>query len=320
MPLSELLRSRKSDRTTRRAIRETEPIGVNIVSLTPDHYTDFNELAQSAWPGVSVNAEHDFVAITDHGVSLAATENNKLLGASLNLIKPSEQRGSYHLLIHMLGTKKEAQGKGVGSKLMQTAYTMVRSGQLGEQVKEVRLTSDPLELGNVMFYLHHHGMHVSTYKPDAYKSLKTGGAQQHLGLPADRFLYACEPASKWVKQRELPSAEEYRQTLQLRPEIALHPNTSEALYTAQIGLRNILLVEVPGDIAEVKSRDMQAAYRLRVFHQTVFSEAFNRGYAAVDATTLETAEGTKSYIVLMHGFNEKDPQCLRKAVSSLNHK
>lgn len=299
-----------------RVNREVEPQGVSVRPMTPDDYVGFSDLAQSAWPNVQVNAEHDFVAITDHGVSLAAIDEQGMVGASYNLIKPSENPGEYHLLVHMLGTRQGQQGKGIGRKLMGENYKMVTSRELGNSVREVRLTSDPLEAKNVIFYLHHLGMHSGTYKIDPYKLLAESGADQQRGLPSDRFLYSCEPASGWVKNRQLPTQEAYEAVIARNPNAVLSIDTPLPRNFTNRAKR-VIFVEMPESIVATKSVDMQRAREWRDFHRAACIEAFDYGYAAVDTVVLPAEQGSRHFIVLMRGFNERNPRVLTDAIARL---
>src|SRR5688500_6201232 len=118
---------------------------IEIERLTPFDYVDFNKVTQSAWPGLAKSSVQDFTAITDCGVSFGAFEQDRLIGASYNFVKPTDRFGNFHLYVHMLGVLSEEQGRGVGRRLMKANYDLVRDAELGESVLEVKLTSDPLD-------------------------------------------------------------------------------------------------------------------------------------------------------------------------------
>lgn len=303
--------------------RAEEHQSIIIRLMEPGDYQGFSDVVQSAWPGLYANAEHDFVALTDHGVSFAAFDNEgEMLGASLNMVRPSSN-GKFHVLVHMLGVRREGQGHGVGQRLMSNVFTLVEGGQLGTSVDEVRLTSDPLELRNVTFYLRHSGMSVGEYKPDAYRNLAEGGGEQHRGLPADRFMYTAHPASRWIKERVMPSDETYLAASQRHPEAVLNFTRLVSANDLLVNLEereqkgilpNFLLVQVPEDIGQVKARDMQDAVGWRQFHGIVFPYLFEHGYRAVDITHMINGLIPSHFIVLVRNFDDTNPHALINAL------
>ena len=295
--------------------REVEPQDIAVRKLTPDDYHSFNELAQSAWPGIKLFSEPIFVALTDQGVSVALTEGQTLVGASFNFIKPTGRPREYCLYVHMLGTRQDRQGQGIGKKVMQENYRLITSGELGDGVTEVKLTSDPLEAKNVLFYLHHLGMTVHQYKPEAYKTLSTTGAEQHKGLPADRFVYTVQPGLAWANQRQLPTSDEYVDYVLRRP---------EALKTFGDGPPQdfhdrppLVFVEVPQQIATIKQDNLELAIDWRRFQQQQFEQLFSpeAGYSAVDAVVLTAQNQTKQFIVCLRDFDESNPECISQSLS-----
>ncbi|GEM_PF-1655232 len=297
---------------------EHEPQGLSLRRLTPQDYHSFNELAQSAWPGIKLFSEPIFVALTDNGVSVAATEGSELVGASFNFIKPAARSGEYALYVHMLGTRQERQGKGVGRKIMRENYRLIESGELGPGLTEVKLTSDPLEAKNVMFYLHHLGMIVQTYKPDAYKTLSTTGAEQHKGLPADRFVYTAQPITPWVRERRLPTPDVYANYVNQNPTAVRTFAENKERSAAGETSSPVVLVEVPMQIEAIKHASMAEAQDWRRYHQTVFASLFieSAGFSAVDAVTLLSEGIPRQFIVCMRNFDQENPECLLQQIEN----
>lgn len=297
--------------------KELEPQGLSLRRLTPQDYQQFTEVAQSAWPGIRMFSEPIFVALTDNGVSIAATEGQEMIGASFNFIKPGSRKGEFALYVHMLGTKQDRQGKGVGRKIMRENYRVVETGEVGPGITEVKLTSDPLEAKNVMFYLHHMGMSVHTYLPDAYKSLRTAGAQQHTGLPADRFVYTARPKESWSQERRLPTPEEYLAYITSHPNAVKmfnHDNDADTFEHFPV-----VLVEVPLHIDEVKQTNIEEALSWRKYQQNLFSSLFSEQerFSAVDAVKLFTQDTVRQFIVCMQNFDQQNPECLTQQLDQM---
>lgn len=303
---------------------ETEPAEVRLRALTPEDYVAFNEVAQSAWPGIKLFSEPIYVALTDQGVSTAAQEGNQLVGVSLNFLKPGSRRGEYAVYVHMIGTRQEQQGRGVGRQLMQHNYRLITEDLVGPGLTELKLTSDPLEAKNVLFYLHHLGMVADQYKLDAYKSLATGGAVQHRGLPADRLVYTARPAEAWATQRQLPTPPQYLQYLLGQPQAGLWFAEWQAGRQPDWAARGqeqatppVLFVETPADLTTLKAADPELAQAWRRFHQHTLGTLLTPevGYTAVDAVRLDQAGAPWHLLVLLRDFDHQQPAALQQAVT-----
>ena len=278
--------------------------------MSPDDYVAWADLAGNsdygAWPGLKPsNAEHDFVAMTkDTNISPAIFEVNRMVGASLNLVKLDPKEHSLYLLVHMIGVDRRMQGKGIGNRLMNANYGLITDGTLPETIQEVRLTSDPLETTNVRFYMHRNGMTVSEYIPDVYKNLAASGGEQHKGLPTDRFLYRAKPKSKWVQERVLPSMEDY----------AIFLTTQDQKGYSLVD--PVTFVDIPQNLEIIKAHSMDQARSWRQYQAEAFTALFDKGYTAVDH--IKGEKGQADNVVLMHGFDENDPECLVRALSQMN--
>jgi predicted GNAT superfamily acetyltransferase len=274
-----------------------------IRTLQPDDYTEWVKIAESAWGQININQSWDFTALTkDNIASVGITDGNKLIGASLNIIKAGDDD---YLLVHMLGVTSEYQNVGLGKKLMEANYDLIRLGRL-KNIATVKLTSDPLDSRNVRLYLHKCKMHANQYLEDAYRGLSESGGEKHIGLPSDRLYYVSHPQSLWVNSGVLPTSEQYQLLLEKYPKY-LDPGSHAP----------IIFVETPEDLETFKKDFPEEALNWRQSQRNIFELLFSRGYTAVDHTIINHDNSSRFFIVCSQGFDESNPKCLLDQLNSI---
>jgi len=278
-----------------------------IRPLGPGDYRQWLNVANSAWVGISeINKEWDFVALTKDSIaSPGLFSEGRLIGASLNLVKANTN--SQYLLVHMLAVHGDYQGLGLGFRLMEANYDLIKDNILGEGVQTVKLTSDPFDVRNVGFYLHRCHMHSNTYIDDAYKTLNEEGAGKHRGLPADRLYYVCQPNSLWSQIVTLPNQADYEQLISRHPELLLETGNNFP----------IVLVQTPSDIEKLKGDSLEQAVLWRLQQRNALTSVFERGYTAVDCVTISGSDRPRCYIVCLRGFDQSKPFLLEQQVKNL---
>ena len=302
--------------------KNNKPESIIIRAMQSSDYAAFCEVVQDVWPGVSANTEHDFIAIVDQGISFAAIDQSgEMLGTIFNMLRPSKNR-KFHILVHMLGVKKNARGQGIGQQLLTATYDLIRNDALGKDVNEICLTSDPLESKNVKFYLHYFGMTAHEYKLNAYKNLSQNGGAQHRGLSSDRFVYSVDPNCSWAKNRILPSKTLYRKTANNNPHAVINMTVfsdfNELENLQKSGhLPPVLFIETPENIEAVKKQSMEKAKRWRAFHAKIFPLLFSPqfNYSALDTAVLEESGQRRLYVILVRDFDEFNQNYLIQMLS-----
>lgn len=272
--------------------------------LIPDDYSQWIQVAFSAWGMPKINQQWDFTALTkDSRTSIGLFDGSTMLGGSLNIAKIGDG-GNPYLLVHMLGVNQNYQGIGVGKRLMDANYSLIQNGQLGP-IDTVKLTSDPFDTRNARLYLHHSRMHANTYIPDAYKGLSDDGGDRHKDLPSDRLYYEAKPNSPWVKQGVLPSPEQITELIQQTPQILDSASSSP-----------VILVETPKDFIALKEHKEEAAGWQSNQAET-FTTLFAKGYTAVDHVVVDLFGKKRHFITCINNFDENNPHCLMQAISNL---
>lgn len=279
----------------------------NSIEVRPASEADYEgylDVVGSAWPGLKGLQEHDFIAKVTMGNIIVANDDSRIVGFSDNVVGINCPQ----LMIHMIATHSEVQGQGVGNKLMERNFAIIRSGQLPSDYQQIVLTSDPLEVRNVKYYLHRHGFVSNTYYLDKYKKVAgSDSSVTHAGLPQDRFLYSAMPNGLWSTARVLPSRNTYELVMNqentISPDSMYHENSYPVVF-----------VEVPTNLQAIKAISLEQAIKWRNFHRGSIQSLFDNGYTAVDHTI---QENDRTFMVMLRDFDPNNPTCLKDAVMSI---
>jgi predicted GNAT superfamily acetyltransferase len=186
------------------------------------------------------------------------------MAAGLSFAFLGRIEGKLGLYSQLTGVVPEYQGKGLGRRLKQEQFAIARREGLGC----VAWAFDPLQSGNARFNLETLGAHASHYVVDMYGP-RTDAL--NAGTPTDRLIAVWEP-------HPLP-----RPALPDDPFAALpaliDPEGPEARSMLPPG--SPVLLEIPGDLAGLRSTDSERANRWRLAARSAFDLAFRAGYRAV---------------------------------------
>jgi len=212
---------------------------------------------------------------------------------------------------HMLGVDPKQTNQGIGFALKRAQWQMVRN--LG--LDRVTWTYDPLMSRNGYLNIARLGAVCNTYIREAYGRMRDG---LNVGMPSDRFQVDWWVNSERVSRR---MSREARRKLDLAHYLAagvqiLNPSTLgknglprpngseefenvlERIQDGEIG--PIVLVEIPNDYLELKSKDLELAYEWRMHTRRIFEDLFELGYLVTDFTTL-SGTNPRSFYILSFG-------------------
>lgn len=205
------------------------------------------------------------------GLITGAFDDGRLVGFSISIgtMAPGAVYG------HMLGVLETYRDENVGTALFGfTKGELVRRG-----VREMIITYEPLESRNAHLYLNKFHGRCYEYEVDCFHV----HSRMHDGMPLDRMLarfpldVADEPtAAAALEGVDLPEA---------RPGDMPDADT--------------VLVRIPGDLAALKTRDMDQARQFRMDTRAVMAEYINgRGYNAIGLRSEKKPEGRISHYIL----------------------
>ena len=137
-----------------------------------------------ALPEVELSPVRHFVVTRNAGgFTLGAYIGGRLAGFVLSV--PAFQRGTRAFYSHMTGVRPEFQSHGIGAKLKWAQRTRA----LGEGVRYLKWTFEPVKARNAHFNLEKLGATVREYQPNFYGTdyATSPGSQRKIGLQSDRL-------------------------------------------------------------------------------------------------------------------------------------
>ncbi|MBI5649189.1 MAG: GNAT family N-acetyltransferase [Chloroflexi bacterium] len=257
---------------------------------TWDEYLAIEELQRSVWQmpdwrdAVPANL---LIAMHKHGgCALGAFDGDRVIGFALSFLAldPPTRQLKHHS--HMLAVLPAYQARKLGARLKWAQRDFARA----QQIALITWTYDPLLALNARLNLAHLGALARRYTPNAYGEMTDG---LNAGLASDRF-----EVEWWLDSpRVLEHAQGAAQRAEWNVEL---PRAFDLAFDAR-DLPRItrvyplagaeLLVEIPANLAAVKSADPALAREWRAATRDVFQNAFANGYCAIDLVT--RVEGTR---------------------------
>jgi predicted GNAT superfamily acetyltransferase len=157
----------------------------------------------------------------------------------------------------MIGVARNCQRKGIGYKL----NLEFRKRMLAQGVDKISWTFDPLESVNGNLYIAKLGGIITHHLMDYYGTVNS---RMHSGLPTDRFKVEWNIREKRVQER-------------------IETGHGENHYRVASGAEGVELVEIPFDIQELKTRDLDQALEWRMKTRALFDEYLEKqGLVGVD--------------------------------------
>ncbi len=284
------------------------------ISIRPLHTAEqmaqLEQLQRSIWPDSEtdvVPAHLLLTMATNGGIVLGAELDGQIVGFVFGFLGTDQESPNRVAMArlkhcsHQLGVHPDQRNRGlaVALKWAQRAQVM-RQG-----IRLVTWTYDPLMSVNAHLNIRRLGAVCRTYKRDVYGDMRD---ELNRGVASDRF-----QVDWWVTSNRVESRfEGERPPLDLANYLSAGaqkavsaglgddrlPQPSEHLEALN---GNLVLVEIPPDILEIKSTDLELAREWRSITRSVFERAFEAGYIVTDFVHLAGETFPRSYYVLSAG-------------------
>ncbi len=279
----------------------------STIALRPiqtwDEYLAAEELQRAVWQmpdwrdAVPANL---LVAVQKNGgIALGAFDGTRLVGLAFSFlgydhhVEPPQLKQCSHMLAVL--PAYQSRQLGVLLKLKQRELTMA------EGIRLMTWTYDPLLALNANLNLARLGAIARRYIQNAYGEMTDG---LNSGLASDRFEVEWQLDSPRVLERLVGGAPrpEWDVLVQqgARPifETALDDAAGPRIQREHPLEHHRLLVEIPADLARVKSSDPALAREWRMRTREIFMRAFAAGYAATDFVFASRERGRRAAYVL----------------------
>lgn len=279
---------------------------------TPEELRLVEELQRQVWPGSETDVVPMHMLITavhNGGLVFGAFEEEKIVGFVFGfpgLEETADGPRAKHCS-HMMGIHPDHRDDGIGFSLKRAQWQMVRH----QGLDHITWTFDPLLSRNAYLNIAKLGAVCTTYRRSEYGEMRDG---LNAGLPSDRF-----QVDWWINTRRV----EQRLSKRSRPTLKLTHITHSGLrpfYTLQHRTDNLpqppehvppfderlLLVEIPGDFMDLKSKDFALARDWRFFSRELFETAFAKQYIVTDFVYDHNAGNSRGLYVLTHGDSTLD--------------
>jgi predicted GNAT superfamily acetyltransferase len=194
------------------------------------------------------------------------------------------------LYSQLTGVVPEHQSHGLGLEIKRFQHQIARA----EGIERIAWAFDPLQAGNAHFNLSRVGAHATRYVENMYGERTD---RLNAGVPSDRLIAEWEVAAAPPAPPSFDSVSELPRLLEIKelPRRAPVP----------VGVRQIsrlddprLLLEIPTDIASIRSEDPALAEAWRSLAGQAFQNAFEQSYRAVHFVRDDTSVLRRGFYVL----------------------
>jgi predicted GNAT superfamily acetyltransferase len=284
---------------------------ISIRSLTIyEEMGQAEDLQRSVWPGSETDVIPAHLMLTmahNGGVVLGAFDEDKLVGYILGFLGTDSQSPDRVAMArlkhcsHQLGVHPDYRNLGLGYRLK----VAQRDAVIKDGIRLVSWTYDPLLSRNAHINIRLLGAVCHIYIREAYGSMRDG---LNIGFPSDRFY-----VEWWVtSSRVVTRLDGTRSPLDLAKFLSagaqkLNPSTlgSDDLLRPDENPSspqgNLLLVEIPPEYLEMKTRDSELASAWRFHTREIFEDLFEKGFLVTDFVYLKGESFPRSYYILSHG-------------------
>jgi predicted GNAT superfamily acetyltransferase len=284
---------------------------ISIRSLTIyEEMEQAEDLQRSVWPGSETDVIPAHLMLTmahNGGVVLGAFDEDKLVGYILGFLGTDSQSPDRVAMArlkhcsHQLGVHPDYRNLGLGYRLK----VAQRDAVIKDGIRLVSWTYDPLLSRNAHINIRLLGAVCHIYIREAYGSMRDG---LNIGFPSDRFY-----VEWWVtSSRVVTRLDGTRSPLDLAKFLSagaqkLNPSTlgSDDLLRPDENPSspqgNLLLVEIPPEYLEMKTRDSELASAWRFHTREIFEDLFEKGFLVTDFVYLKGESFPRSYYILSHG-------------------
>lgn len=260
---------------------------------THKEYKDCEDTMKKIWQFTDrdVIPSHLLKPLHDQGgLVLGAYENDEMIGMLVGFL--ALYKGILHHHSHVTGVVTQL--KGVGYQLKQKQ----RDFALSQGLNLVTWTFDPLQSANAYFNFAKLGVICNTYYENYYGEMRDS---LNKGLVSDRFF-----VEWWITADEVVQRVDNTYT-----QPVLHDFSPTEFVTKTEKIQNVrritsfdlhldsenLLVEIPSNIAMVKSEAIELAQEWRDKTRQIFKTYFSRGYTACNVLSEGDTERRTFYLL-----------------------
>ncbi len=185
--------------------------------------------------------------------------------------------GHLKLASHQVGVLPQYQDSGLGYQIKLAQ----REEALARNINLITWTFDPIQGRNARFNLHKLGAVANTHYRELYGQMRD---ELNQGLPTDRLRADWWLDSDRVRQRlAQPVADLWPVDCPVVNPVKIQADGLPVLSaTIELPPASCCLVEMPGNIQQLKNRAPHIALQWRLQSRQIFEQAFARGYTAVD--------------------------------------
>ncbi len=276
---------------------------------SPDEFRKVEDLQTLVWGGNDVVPSHMMKAVVDSGgVVIGGYKKNELIGFVYGFIGLHDYDGETGIkhTSHMLAVHPEFQSSGLGFKLKQAQWKVVRK----QGLELITWTYDPLESKNAYFNISKLGAVTKTYKKEYYGQMKD---QLNTGFPSDRLMV------EWWLNSQRTIMRFGKRSKPLTLQNYLDGNT-EIINSVEWNLAGfpvplkdqmdklddptnkpkLLMLQIPASIQAIKISDKDLAKEWRMYTRVIFELFFNHGYIVTDFV-YQGGDKAAGYYVFSHG-------------------
>lgn len=266
----------------------------------PEEYRAIMDVMKDAW-GMEDYTEavpaHFMISIADNGgLVLAAYLNEEIIGFALGIAARDD--GKIYHYSHMVGVKRRYQDKGVGFKLKLAQ----REWAIKNNLDLIMWTFDPLQGRNAYFNFAKLGVICRKFYKNYYGEMRD---ELNRGMISDRFKVEWWiKSSRVIKKIKGDFPKPDFQKLLEKSEIIVESKEIKPGIRKIIGLnleckKDIALIEIPGDINEVKKYSLELANDWRLKLRKVFEKYLSEKYIVTDLISLKNEGGfRRNYYIL----------------------
>lgn len=240
-----------------------------------------------------VSSAHLIAVQRNNGVLIGAFDGPVLVGFVYGFLGWEHGRLTMHS--HMLAVKRDYRSHNIGYllKLAQREHSL----KLG--IRWITWTYDPLQALNAHFNLAKLGVYADRYEVNFYG--EETSSFLHQGIGTDRLWVTWPIASQRVAARIEGASEAASVSAEEVARVPALVVSSAESDSPTMGDRDALehsatvLIEIPGDINQLKERDPRAARAWRETTRQAFLDALSRGFVVDHFVRLKEAEQMRCF-------------------------
>jgi predicted GNAT superfamily acetyltransferase len=258
---------------------------------TYDEYRQCERLQMVVWGSLGVGSEVLTVTQKYGGVVLGSLLEGRVIGFIYAFL--ARYRGRLAHWSHMMAVEVAHRDRGLGFRMK----GVHRKLALKQGIKFICWTFDPLQSRNATLNIFRLGALPEEYVPDCYGNFPSVIEK---GLPSDRFIVNWRIASERVGQRLRGTGPSLRKLP--------WPVVNETHKVAEVFSENRkirldlgalrLLVEIPSNTDEMRSKIPRLAKRWRMETRQIFQHYFSEGYRVEDFIPPFDSNGPRCFYIL----------------------